>query len=69
MVCETTFERGIYVQLQVTAKIEDQVRDVQGGVTSAIKYTDDSVLSLAVARSLVACRGSEQGHLARRSDQ
>ena len=51
---------------KVKAKIAEQIQQTSSGKAPVVSYTDDTALTLAMADSLVQCRGFEAKHMAKR---
>ena len=58
--------RGTHPLQKVKEKIAEQVQQTQSGKAPVISYTDDTAMTLAMARSFVDCNGFESTDLAKK---
>ena len=51
---------------KVKERIEEQVQQTQSGKAPVISYTDDTAMTLAMAKSIVSCNGFDSADMARK---
>ena len=64
---ETQSWQGTHQLDDVERRIDEQVRQALSKKAPPIGYTDDTALTIAVAESLVECRGYDEERMARKS--
>ena len=57
---------GTHPIQKVKKKIEEKVRQTQSGKAPVISYTDDTAMTLAMAKSIVSCKGFDSVDMARK---